>query len=293
MSDHPAAILAATERWFESLAPRTLHGAVWMGLVLIGWFDYVTGIEIRVFPLYFLPLMLSAWCLGASWAMLHALACMLAWLLAQVLAGREYSAGYIWLVNALTQGAAFVLIASLVSGLRKVVAREHRAASTDALTGLANSRSFYRKAKAILADGGPDRHWPVLVFVDLDHFKQVNDRLGHEGGDVVLVAAARLLEAATEPRELAARLGGDEFALLLLVGDRRHAEQRLETLVDSFRATPALAQSGVTASIGAVMATAPPAALDELVSAADAVMYEVKAAGRDGARIADSCRTAR
>lgn len=257
-------------------------------MVSIGWFDYVTGIEIRVFPLYFLPLMLSAWCLGASWALLYALACTLAWLLAQVLAGREYSAEYIWWVNTLTQGAAFALVASLVSGLRKVVAREHRAASTDALTGLANSRSFYRKARVILADGGPDRHWPLLVFVDLDHFKQVNDSLGHEGGDVVLVVAARLLEAATEPRELAARLGGDEFALLLLVRDRRHAEQRLEALVDAFRATPTLAQSGVTASIGAVMATAPARALDELVSAADVVMYEVKAAGRDGWRLAST-----
>jgi diguanylate cyclase (GGDEF)-like protein len=265
--------------------PAWLHLAVWTGILLIGWFDEVTGNEIRVFPLYFLPLVLSAWFLGRSWALVHAAACTLAWLLAQLLAGREYSAGYIWMLNGVTQSVAFLTVAGLVSGLRQALWREQRAANTDALTGLANSRAFYREARRILADAPEGSAAQALVFVDLDHFKQVNDTLGHERGDAVLVAAARRLKAATEAGELAARLGGDEFALLLSLRNPAEAHIRLAALVEAIHEEPALVRSGVTASIGAVVRAGGAVDLDQLVASADAAMYEVKAAGRDGWRI--------
>lgn len=155
---------------------------------------------------------------------------------------------------------------------REVLAR--RLADTDPLTGLLNRRAFLDQAL-----GRPGEQ--QLLIVDIDHFKRVNETLGHDGGDEVLRLFARTLRSATPADSLVARLGGEEFALLSHSGTPIEPEQ----LLNKLRQTRMPFDLKVTASIGACTG---PLADDKnwkaLYRCADIALFEAKSAGRDRAR---------
>lgn len=154
----------------------------------------------------------------------------------------------------------------------EVMAR--RLADTDPLTGLLNRRAFL--AQAI---GRPGEQ--QLLIADLDHFKRVNETLGHDGGDEVLRLFARTLRGVTPQGSLVARLGGEEFAILSAVDAGIEPEQLLAKL----RATRMPFDLKVTSSIGACTG---PVATDtdwkKLYRGADIALFDAKSAGRDRAR---------
>ena len=124
-----------------------------------------------------------------------------------------------------------------------------------------------------------------MLFADLDNFKPVNDQLGHEAGDDVLIRAADLLRAAVRPSDLVARLGGDEFAVWLNGADQLTAAERADALCRQSRETLAEtagdATPGLSLSIG--IATRHPGSgepVDEVIRRADLAMYQVKRRGR-------------
>jgi len=170
---------------------------------------------------------------------------------------------------------------------RRLQRRMTEAAQTDPLTGLLNRRAFTedveRRIDRLDHEGRPG----VLLFTDLDNFKEVNDRLGHEAGDAALRAVANLLRAAVRPTDLVARLGGDEFALWLDGADLAIATGRAERLRQD--APVALAHVGagpdlpLSISIGiAVRQPGSAERLRDLLIRADQAMYDVKRAGRAG-----------
>jgi len=151
-----------------------------------------------------------------------------------------------------------------------------RLADTDPLTGLYNRRAFLASA---IGRSGPQ----VLLLLDLDHFKQVNETLGHDGGDEVLRVVARNLRAVAPDDALVARLGGEEFALLCNL----NASPDPHALLGRLRATRMPFDLRVTASIGS--ATGPllsEADWKRLYRAADTALFDAKSAGRDRARTA-------
>lgn len=160
---------------------------------------------------------------------------------------------------------------------------EH-AASTDALTGLWNRRTLVTAGKTSL--GGPEgRDWAVLL-IDIDHFKQVNDRHGHEVGDRALVAVSRLLAASCRDGELASRHGGEEFALLWRVdpGLVQRAEALRERIAEA-RIPVRGGELRLTASIGLARSVGQPDSLDELLRHADAALYRAKREGRNQVQV--------
>ena len=158
-----------------------------------------------------------------------------------------------------------------------------RKALEDPLTGLPNRRAFEDVLE--LRDLAPDAALgTTLVRVDLDHFKYVNDVLGHAAGDAALIHVAEILRSETRPGGLAARLGGDEFALLLPAGEEApDGEALAERLRQRIRA-PFLYEAKsciVGASFGIASSRARPKDADELLSFADIALYEAKRKGRD------------
>ncbi len=163
-------------------------------------------------------------------------------------------------------------------------------ASHDALTRLANRSAFELRMQALLNQQSADAAAPpsVLLFIDLDHFKRINDNAGHAAGDQVLQDVAGLLTASVRASDLVARLGGDEFAVLmprceldtaLRVADRIRAGTRL---LGSDVAGKRLA---IGASIGAVLLEAG-LGRAELMARADSACYAAKRAGRDVVHLA-------
>lgn len=255
-----------------------------LGMLLIGWLNAVTSVDLRLYPLYFLPLVWVAWRCSVELTMMMSVMVSLIWALSMYAGGREYAAVWIWGFNVVTQAIAFVVVGYLVNQLRAALLREMLLSRTDSLTGLSNSRAFYEQADAMLALCRR-RGWPVSVaFLDLDHFKRINDVYGHARGDQLLRHVADVLTINLRDSDLKARIGGDEFVLLLPDTDRAGAEQVLLKLLQGFGQSAHLVDTHVTPSIGVVCAMDAPSDLEIMIRAADDLMYDVKAGGRNAIR---------
>lgn len=157
-------------------------------------------------------------------------------------------------------------------------------AEHDPLTGLANRRRFDQYLQAHVEDCR--RYGPrgAVLMLDLDHFKAVNDTLGHATGDHFLVQVAQVLTQRLRSTDLVARLGGDEFAILLPHEDKKGAELVAASVVSHIRAATedyADARRGVTVSVGGVILEEVHESASDLLSAADAALYVAKNSGRN------------
>jgi len=155
---------------------------------------------------------------------------------------------------------------------------------TDPLTGALNRTAFIAQAEIIFGDAKPGS-LQVLLMVDVDHFKQVNDRFGHGFGDRVLIRVTQILRSALRADDLVARLGGDEFVILLrnvshadaLTGKLERLRKQLYQRISE--------ESAVSCSFGAAICPRDGSNFDELYRKADIALYEAKNSGRNCARI--------
>ena len=164
-------------------------------------------------------------------------------------------------------------------------ARIHHLAHHDPLTGLPNRTSFIERIEAQMALAEAAGHGLALLFIDLDHFKRVNDSLGHLAGDTLLRTTAARIVGTLRATDVVARFGGDEFMVLLdaQAGDvRRQAAEVANKLLHAV-AAPVVAEGRpitVTPSIGIALFPEDGQSADELVKHADSAMYEAKSRGR-------------
>ena len=251
----------------------------------VGLLDYWTGLEVRVYPFYFIPIALAALMLGRLGAILIAVNSAVLWLVANLAVDDNYSANWIWLWNFAIQGTVFFFVAELVSRLHAGQIRESQLARLDKLTGLINSRSFMEQAPMLMDFCRRERKPVAVAYIDLDGFKQVNDTRGHEQGDEVLRTAAHAMRSTLRVSDLLGRLGGDEFAVMLPNTSEHGAVEILEKLRAAIESEMHLLDCVVTASIGAAAYDVPPSRLDEAIHAADEVMYAVKASGKNQVRV--------
>ena len=159
----------------------------------------------------------------------------------------------------------------------------------DALTGLANRRLFLERCSHVLDRlRGRSRRQAAVLFLDLDHFKLLNDRFGHTSGDEVLQALAERLRLAIRPGDTAARLGGDEFAILLEDVDGPEEAMSVATRLEESLSGPVAVGWGaprIAASIGVALSGTGGDSADDLLRNADIAMYAAKASGRGRIRL--------
>lgn len=155
------------------------------------------------------------------------------------------------------------------------------AAFTDHLTGLANRRRFERQLEREITRTLRYRHPFSLLLIDIDHFKGVNDRFGHEAGDEALRYVANVLQAGTRGIDTASRVGGEEFAVILTETGYERAVEVAERLRQTIRDSEIPGVGQITASVGVAESPRSGVAGHELYSAADMALYEAKRQGRD------------
>ncbi|CAM5771565.1 putative bifunctional diguanylate cyclase/phosphodiesterase [Bosea minatitlanensis] len=166
---------------------------------------------------------------------------------------------------------------------KRTEARIEQMARFDELTGLANRFEYNRHIDEAFARLERTGEAFALLYVDLDGFKQVNDSLGHDIGDLVLMETASRLRGATRSNDMLARFGGDEFLLILPSGDHSIVSAIAQRMIDSM--TRSFDVDGktvyVTASIGIAMAPYDGASPADLLRHADTALYKAKSAGRN------------
>ncbi|MDD7805725.1 MAG: diguanylate cyclase [Endozoicomonas sp. (ex Botrylloides leachii)] len=170
-----------------------------------------------------------------------------------------------------------------------------RMAKYDSLTGLANRVLFREFILASMARSHRRKKHTVVMFLDLDHFKAINDTLGHDVGDQLLISVAKRLQTCVRDGDMIARLGGDEFAVILDdVAERRDATIVAEKIVKAIKAPYKLAGEDhfVGASIGIASYPEIGPEADDVIRAADQAMYVVKKEGRDGYRFFSDIKAA-
>ncbi len=169
-------------------------------LVLVGFGDYETGPEFSFSLFYLVPVLLVTWVAGRTPGMLTSILGALVWLWADQATGRPYSHAALGYWNAGVRLSFFCISAYLLSALRDALRREHALAETDFLTGIANSRSFYRAAEREIARAARYGHPLSIAYIDLDDFKAINDGYGHAKGDELLRSVAEALRTEVRVR---------------------------------------------------------------------------------------------
>lgn len=176
------------------------------------------------------------------------------------------------------------------SDLSAAQAALEKASRTDALTGL-NNRAFLMECLTRELDRSQRYHRPLsLLFIDLDHFKQVNDRLGHAAGDETLRRTAEVLAGEIRAGDILGRFGGEEFIVGLIEAGVQEAQETAERLRQSIERMDLHTRNGavpLTVSIGVAAITDDADTLEQLLDHADQALYQAKAVGRNCVRVYD------
>ncbi|WP_295810374.1 GGDEF domain-containing protein [uncultured Nitratireductor sp.] len=170
---------------------------------------------------------------------------------------------------------------SKTATVARLAAELDKAATTDFLTGLRNRRDFMRLAKEMI--DAAETSAGVALFIDVDHFKRINDRFGHAEGDRILILIAEAIRQSVRIDDVCARIGGEEFAVFMPGADLALARTVSERIALSCRLVgcgTSIEEISTTVSIGVAMHR-PSQTLDAVIGEADSLLYKAKQSGRD------------
>ena len=268
-------------RALERLQPAIVIAIAGLLVAAIALASYLTPADIRLSFLHLAPVAIAAWFVGLRTAVFFSVLASGIWLVKSRLEDGFGAADAVATYsNAVLLLGFFLLFATLLYALRAALLREKAAARVDVLTQISNRRAFSEMAEAEIERVARYGGRFTVAYLDLDDFKQVNDRFGHEAGDRVLVQTAQAIRKSLRVNDLVARLGGDEFIVLLPQTEPSDAEAVLRKLETQLSDVMKQGQWPVTVSIGAATFEKPPASVKQMVEVVDGLMYSAKASGK-------------
>ena len=273
-------LLAWSLRTFSGLSRPLQLAVAFVGIVIVGAMDYRTGYEVSLSILYLLPITIATWFAGRRIGVIYALLCGLSWYVVVKATAEPFSHGWIPVWNDMVRIGFFLTHALLLDAFRRRLRDEQALARTDPLTGVLNSRAFDESLQHEFAMARRLGAPLTLAYVDLDHFKRINDNGGHADGDRILQACARHLRDSVRSTDEVARVGGDEFVLLMPDTNTDGAAVVVDKFAHKLATLRCRDDARVSCSIGAMTFIELPATREAMVAAADQLMYEVKSDGR-------------
>ena len=259
-------------------------------VALLGVLNYLSGPDVSFLIFYIAPVFLAAWFVGRAAGLWMCLASGLSWVAVAELWSEHYSTRAVPYWNAAVSLGFLFFLNYVFSALKRAHEQERERARTDYLTGAFNRRHFAELAANEINRAQRHAHPLSVAYMDVDDFKLVNDRLGHSAGDKLLRAAAETIRDGVRSFDVVARLGGDEFAVLLPETDAASAQVVIRRARRRLLELARRNDWPVTFSVGLVTWDAPPASVDEMLRAADTLMYAAKRLGKN--RIQHSVLTA-
>jgi diguanylate cyclase (GGDEF)-like protein len=257
------------------------------GLILvsaIGVLRYLTGPELALSLFYLFPIGLASWYVGRWSGVLMSFASAVSWLIADLMMLNSFSKSLIPYVNESFRLIVFLIFTYISSRLKASLDNHRQLARTDHLTGIYNRRAFFDLANLELNKASRYRTPLSVLYLDIDNFKQINDRYGHHVGDQLLRLVAKTIKDHVRAIDVTARFGGDEFGILLAEtasGPASMVARKLQVQLIEL-----MQHNGwpVTFSTGIVTFEIIPASVDEMLEAVDAQMYLAKKQGKNRTR---------
>lgn len=272
--------MARLANWANKSRPFWITAGC-LAVATIGVADIATGSELAFALFYLIPIFLVTWFAGRNFGFAICLLAAVVWFVADVLGGQVYSSPLIGYWNAGVRLGLFALVPLLLPALQ-AVEREREIARIDDLTGIANRRHFFEVVQSEIYRSQRYKRPFTIAYFDLDGFKTVNDRSGHETGDRLLRAIVKRAQGHLRRTDFMARLGGDEFILLFPEVGQDAAQSTVpkiqSALLDEMRQN----DWPVTFSIGVLTYQDGRITPDQLVKRADDLMYSVKRNGKNG-----------
>lgn len=262
--------------------PSTLMVAGALLLTLVGVGAYFASGQLLEFSVFFIiPISFFTWFVGRDMGLIASGVSSAFTLVANLDSPTHAVHPHVAYWNALVWLGLFLLITIVIAQLKVLYFRERRRSRVDYLTGIATRLAFYEVAEGEKNRARRYRHSMTIAYLDLDHFKDVNDSMGHIVGDKALVAVARTIEDTIRQTDTVARMGGDEFAIILPNTGKDAAGRVLSKVLRALDEAMLQGEYPVTFSIGAVTFLTPPESLQEMIGQADRVMYSIKSTGKN------------
>ncbi len=248
-------------------------------LVLVGVGDYLTHTNyvLEFSPFYLVPVSFFSWFIGRrAGVALAAISVVSGFLIRLSTLPRAIASwdAFVWF-------ALYLSSSLVIAQLRRLYMHARHVSRIDPLTRVENRRALFESAAR--AKNFSDRHHlPLSIgYLDLDGFKQLNDRLGHSTGDRLLFVVAAGIKKALRPTDVVGRIGGDEFVLILPESDKDTAARILSRVRSVLDHAMQKRRWPITFSIGLVSFAPPLGSVREMIRAADEAMYAAKSRGRD------------
>ena len=251
-------------------------------LLLIGGIDAIISADVSLSIFYLIPISFTTWYAGEAAGIWISIASSIAWFIANEVIGQsthEHPGIPYW--NAAVRFGFYLVTTYLLSELRTSREREKKLARTDSVTGIANRKLFDELSNLEIQRSFRYGHPITLVFIDIDNFKLVNNKLGKKIGDKLLQEVAQTIYGNIRSTDIIARLGGDEFALLLPGTGYEPSQIVVERVQKQLVETVEYHQWPVSFSVGVITFMTAPKSVEEMIEKADFLMYTVKTSGKN------------
>jgi diguanylate cyclase (GGDEF)-like protein len=262
--------------------PDVAQVAIGLGVIAaLTVFKLTIGESVTLIDFLFVPVVGVGWFASRRWCgYLVAVIAALDTVVVAMLAETQASLGV-----AAASGAArfclYLVVLWLLGMMRRERASHKHAVATDQQTGAVNATTFQTVASSEIRRSQRYQHEISLAYLDIDDFKEINDRLGHPEGGRVLLELSHVMRSAVRSVDTVARIGGDEFAIVMPetgAASARAVIARMECEMARVRTADG---SRVRCSVGLVTFDRPPESLTELIGAADELLYRAKQLGKD------------
>jgi diguanylate cyclase (GGDEF)-like protein len=250
-------------------------------VLFLGCLDYISGFEYAFTIFYVIPVLIAARFINGTAGLVVSSLSTLVWFISNTLSGQTYPSLLAGAWDAAVRFGFLVIISILVSSQQKVIERERSLSNTDFTTGILNSRAFYHLADQEIRTARTTREPYTLAYMDVDNFKQINDRFGHATGDNLLKTVAQTMRGNLRRTDIVARMGGDEFIVMLPATVNETARKVIQKLHRTLNHEMGRHGWQVGFSMGVITFSDFSLPLEEAIRKVDQLMYTVKNSTKD------------
>ena len=253
-----------------------------ISVIVLGIIDKITGSEISFSIFYLIPIIFVTRFSDRWVGIFISGTSAMAWLMADLMAGQIYSHWIIPYWNAIMRFALFLINVYILSRLKGALELEKTLSRIDSLTGIANGKYFIELVNSELIRSNKNNLPFTIAYMDLDDLKIVNDRFGHNEGDIVLCTVASIIRNNINPIDTVGRLGGDEFAIIFSGMGAEKSQGIIPKIHKSLLDAMLENKWGITISIGVGTFKGTNFSVEEVLRLTESLMYSVKNAGKRG-----------